>query len=131
LTILHICICLQMSMRWRWILEGFDLYRRRAELIAALANPHRLLMVEMLSGGELCVCEFNNRLDIDYSTISRHLAVLRKAGIAGYRRSGKRVFYSLRVPCVLSFLSCFDEVLRKNAERDALCLTPLEENDEH
>ncbi len=112
-------------------MENFGYHRRRAELIAALANPYRLLMVEMLAGGELCVCEFNDRLDIDYSTISRHLAVLRKAGIAGYRKSGKKVFYSLRVPCLLSFLNCFDEVLRKNAERDAQCLIPLEENDEH
>ena len=101
-------------------------YRKRAELISALANPYRLLMIEMLSRGELCVCEFNRVLDLDYSTISRHLAVLRKAGIAGYRKSGKQVYYNLRVPCVLGFLSCFDEILKKNIERDKLCLSPGE-----
>ncbi len=98
-------------------------YRKRAELIGALANPYRLLMVEMLSRGETCVCEFNRILDLDYSTISRHLAVLRKAGIAGYRKNGKQVFYSLRVPCVLGFLSCFDEILKKNIETDRMCLS--------
>lgn len=104
-------------------MEEMISYRKRAELIGALANPYRLRMIDMLSEGELCVCEFNTVLDLDYSTISRHLAVLRKAGIAGYRKSGKQVFYNLRVPCVLGFLNCFDEVLKMNIERDTLCLS--------
>ena len=103
-------------------MENMMLYRKRAEIVGALANPYRLRMVEMLSEGELCVCEFNRILDLDYSTISRHLAVLRKAGIAGYRKSGKQVFYRLRVPCVLGFLNCFDELLKMNIERDTMCL---------
>ncbi len=107
-------------------MEEMISYRKRAELIGALANPYRLLMVEMLSEGEICVCEFDRILDLDYSTISRHLAVLRKSGIAGYRKSGKQVFYSLRVPCVLGFLSCFDEILKKNIERDKQCLSRVE-----
>lgn len=97
-------------------------HRKRAELIGALANPYRLRMVEMMSEGELCVCEFNSVLNIDYSTISRHLSLLRKVGIAGYRKSGKQVYYHLRVPCLLNFLKCFDEVLKMNIERDTECL---------
>lgn len=109
-------------------MEEMAYYRKRAELISALANPYRLLMVEMLSEGELCVCEFHRMLDLDYSTVSRHLAVLRKAGITSYRKSGKQVFYNLRVPCVLGFLKCFDQVLKMNIERDTVFLAQGEVN---
>ncbi len=98
-----------------------DYYRKRAELIGALANPYRLKIVEILAKGELCLCEFNSALDLDYSTISRHLTILKKAGIARYRKEGKKVFYSLRTPCILNFLNCFDEVLRLNVED---CILP-------
>ena len=100
-------------------MSDMDYHIRRAELIGALSNPYRLRMVEMLADGELCVCECDSALDLDYSSISRHLSVLRKAGIAGYRKSGKQVFYHLRVPCIMNFLKCFDEVLKLNVEEDA------------
>lgn len=103
-------------------MKNQSIHRMRADIFGALANPHRLRMVEMLSRGELCLCEIVKVLDLDYSTVSRHLAVLKRSGIAGYRKDGKKVYYSLRVPCVLRFIRCFDEVLRKRIEGDTLCL---------
>lgn len=99
---------------------------RRADVLKALANPYRLWMVEKLSNGELCVCEFNDFLPLDYSTISRHLTVLRKVGIVSYRKEGKKVFYKLRVPCVLGFLKCFDEVVKMNVQQDTQYLSSRE-----
>ena len=101
-------------------------FRERAETLKALANPYRLWMVEKLAEKELCVCEFNNALDLDYSTISRHLTVLRKAGIVQYRKNGKQVYYSLRTPCILGFLSCFDEVVRLNIKQETEYLNSRE-----
>lgn len=101
-------------------------YRERSETLKALANPYRLWMVEKLAKGELCVCEFNDALDIDYSTISRHLSVLRKAGIVQYKKNGKQVCYSLRTPCILGFLSCFDEVIRLNIKEETEYLNSRE-----
>jgi len=97
--------------------EEIRFYRKRAETLKALANPYRIWIVEKLAEGELCICEFNKALDLDYSTISRHLSVLRNAGIVDYRKEGKQVFYSLRTPCILSFLKCFDEVVKMNVEQ--------------
>jgi ArsR family transcriptional regulator len=94
--------------------EELQFYRKQSETLKALANPYRLWMVEKLAEGELCVCEFNRVLDIDYSTISRHLSVLRRVGIVEYRKNGKQVYYSLRTPCVLGFLNCFDQVIQMN-----------------
>lgn len=103
-------------------------YRRQADTLKALANPYRLWMVEKLSEGELCVCEFNKTLALDYSTISRHLSVLRRAGIVGYRKSGKQVYYSLRTTCVLGFLSCFDQVVQMNVEQETEYLSSREQS---
>ena len=58
-----------------------DRLARRAQVVKAMAHPTRLLFVEALAEGELCVCELNEMVDADVSTVSRHLSILRHAGI--------------------------------------------------
>jgi DNA-binding transcriptional ArsR family regulator len=83
------------------------------------AHPTRLLFVEELAKGERCVCELNEMVDADVSTISKHLAVLKNVGIVRDERRGSRVFYSLRTPCVLNFFSCVEGVLEAQARERA------------
>ena len=85
--------------------------RTRANVLKALAHPARLWMVEQLEGGERCVCELVEGLDLDFSTVSKHLLVLKNAGIVEGDKRGKQVFYSLRIPCVLNFMHCVEAVL--------------------
>jgi ArsR family transcriptional regulator len=73
-------------------------------------------MVEELAGGEMCVCNFNEQIDADFSTISKHLSVLRQAGIVRNEKRGKKVFYTLEVPCVLGFMGCVETVLKSRIE---------------
>jgi ArsR family transcriptional regulator len=54
---------------------------------------------------------------VDYSTISRHLNVMKQAGLIEDEKRGKQVFYRLRVPCVLNFMECVEEVIRSDAEK--------------
>ena len=63
-----------------------------------------------------CVAELTAAVGADISTVSKHLAVLREAGIVAGERSGAQVYYSLRVPCVLNFFGCVEAVLRSRAE---------------
>ena len=84
----------------------------RARVIKAMAHPTRLFLVDELSRGERCVCELTGMVGADVSTVSRHLAVLRNAGIVEDERRGAQIFYSLRCPCVLRFFSCVEAVLR-------------------
>jgi ArsR family transcriptional regulator len=91
----------------------------RARVIKALAHPTRLFFVDRLSAGERCVCELNEMVDADVSTISKHLAVLKNAGIVRDEKRGSRVFYSLRTPCVLNFFSCVEGVLEATAREQA------------
>ena len=94
----------------------------RAEILKALAHPVRVLIVETLSRGDRCVCELNELADIDQSNISRHLAILKKAGIVIDRRDGMRVFYHLRTPCILNALKCAVGVMKIEDKNKKLML---------
>jgi len=67
--------------------------------------------VEALAEGEKCVCELQALVGSDMSTVSKHLAVMKYAGVVQSRKVGLQIFYSLRVPCILQFFKCADAVL--------------------
>jgi ArsR family transcriptional regulator len=91
------------------------LFEARARIIKAMAHPTRLFIVDELSRGERCVCEFQEMVGSDMSTISKHLSVLRTAGIIADEKRGNQVFYTLRVPCVMNFFGCVESVLKTSA----------------
>lgn len=91
------------------------LYKAKTKILKALAHPTRLWMAEQLVDGERCVCEFVNHIDADFSTISKHLAVLKNAGIVEDDKRGKQVYYRLKVPCILSFNQCIEKVIRNQS----------------
>ena len=91
-------------------------YDARARIVKALAHPTRLFLVDQLSQGEECVCRLAELVGADISTVSRHLALLRSAGIVTDDKRGTQVFYSLAMPCVLRFLGCVESMLKQVAE---------------
>lgn len=91
-------------------------YEVRARIIKALGHPTRLFMVDELSKRERCVCELTEMVGADISTVSKHLSVLKTAGIVIDEKRGTQVFYSLRVPCVLRFFDCVGAVMKSIAE---------------
>jgi ArsR family transcriptional regulator len=92
-------------------------YEARAKIIKALAHPARLMIVdELAESGERCVCELTELVGSDMSTVSRHLAQLKEAGIVELEKRGKMIFYRLRVTCLLKFFDCIESVMRCNAE---------------
>jgi ArsR family transcriptional regulator len=104
--------------------EDKKFYEAKAAVLKALAHPTRLWMVEQLEAGEKCVCEFAEVIDADFSTVSKHLNVLKQAGIVADEKRGKQVYYSLKVPCVLNFMHCVEAVLSARA-LDHLSMTGL------
>jgi DNA-binding transcriptional ArsR family regulator len=92
-------------------------YEARAQIIKALAHPSRLLMVEKLARGERCVCELRDMVGDDISTVSKHLTVLKQAGIVEVEKRGLQVWYRLKVPCILNFFGCVESVLKANARQ--------------
>ncbi|MBW2121734.1 MAG: winged helix-turn-helix transcriptional regulator, partial [Deltaproteobacteria bacterium] len=88
----------------------------RARVIKAVAHPTRLFIVDELSRGERCVCELTELIGADTSTVSKHLSILRNAGILQDERRGSQIFYMLRMPSILSFFKGVEAVIRSNAE---------------
>jgi ArsR family transcriptional regulator, arsenate/arsenite/antimonite-responsive transcriptional repressor len=64
-------------------------------LFRALADRTRLRIVNLLARGSLCVCDIQRILEQPQSSVSRHLALLKSAGLIRDRRDGMRTFYAL------------------------------------
>ena len=71
---------------------------RSIELFKAFADPVRLRLLNLLADGEVCVCHLHEALDLPQSTVSRHLAYLRKRGLVLGRKDGLWVHYRLAKP---------------------------------
>lgn len=72
----------------------FDV-RAASRMLKGLGDETRLRIVALLAHGELCVCHLESALQLNQSGVSRHLAVLRNAGVVEPRRQGNWVFYQL------------------------------------
>ncbi len=96
--------------------ETYARYRARAKIVKALAHPTRLFIVDQVAKDEKCVGELQELIGADVSTVSKHLSVLKEAGVVSDEKRGLQVFYRLRVPCVLNLFECVEGVLRANAE---------------
>lgn len=93
-------------------------FEARAKIVKAMAHPTRLFIVDQLNGaGEKCVCELTEMIGADMSTVSKHLAVLKNAGIIQDEKRGSQVYYTLRVPCVLNFFDCVESVMKCNVRQ--------------
>jgi len=93
-------------------------FEAQARIIKAMAHPTRLLIVDELSRHSRCVCELTAMAGVDGSTVSKHLAILRGAGILGFEKKGLEVYYSLKTPCILRIFDCALNAIRSSA-RDA------------
>ena len=94
----------------------------RAKVLKAMAHPSRLFIIEALADDESCVCDLTAQIWADVSTVSKHLSILKQAGLVQDEKRGNQVFYRLRVPCILRFLGCVESVLSEQARSQLACL---------
>ena len=88
----------------------------QAKIFKALGHPSRLLMTEALSHGPLCVCDLQTLVKSNLSTVSKHLAVLKEAGVVRDEKSGTNVYYHLVICCLPVFLDCTLSMLEQQAQ---------------
>ena len=93
-----------------------NLIAAKAKVLKALGHPTRLWMAERLAGGELCVCELAEHFEADFSTISKHLSILKQAGVVEDEKRGKQVYYRLKVPCILNMMPCMEPVIQAGVQ---------------
>lgn len=74
------------------------------QLLKALGNPDRLLLLCQLVGGEMNVGELEERLEIVQPTLSQQLGVLRREGLVDTRRDGRQIYYSISSPQALAVI---------------------------
>lgn len=80
------------------------------EIFKALAHPARVQVIRELSdGGERCVCDLVEACGLGWSMVSRHLSVLREAGLIVEERRGTQIFNRLALPCVVRFIDCLEQ----------------------
>lgn len=79
---------------------------KEAAVFKALGHPSRLMMVKALTDGPRCVCELQELVGSDLSTVSKHLSVLKNAGVVKTDKRGNNVYYELVYPCLSQLLSC-------------------------
>lgn len=80
--------------------------RREAAVFKALGHAARLQIVTELAEGERCVCDLVDLTGLGWSTVSRHLSVLKGVGVIEDEKRGLQVFYRLKLPCVARFAAC-------------------------
>jgi ArsR family transcriptional regulator len=93
------------------IVKAFDQRRldRRAKLLKSLAHPSRLLIVEMLEKRPCCVSELTEAIGADITTVSKHLTILRNAGLVRDQKRGTYSDYTLVCNCVTHFVDCIEK----------------------
>lgn len=94
----------------------------KVKVLKALAHPARLLMVEELERGERCVCELQALVGLDMSTVSKHLTLLKNAGVVADQKDGVKVFYRLTLPCFERFMGCVEEAMEQSVHQQKCAL---------
>lgn len=102
-----------------------QLYKLKADIIQAAAHPIRLAIIEYLADGEQCVCDIVEHVDAQRSNVSRHLAVMLKAGVVESRKDGLKMIYSLNTPCIVKFLGCIEQALKERMKSQTTLLQKL------
>ena len=91
-------------------------YQGQATVMKALAHPSRLLIIHALMDHELCVCELRELLQQTLPTVSRHLSVLKNAGLLVEEKRGLYVYYHLCCDGLREFLISMDRIVGEAKE---------------
>ena len=100
----------------------YDLY---VEVCKAIAHPSRMKILDLLRGGELCVCELAPKVGISETNLSQHLALLRKAALVDTRREGHSIYYRVRDPRIFQALDLMGEIVADQLARSASALRAM------
>ncbi len=100
-----------------------NLNNLQADLFKAIAHPTRIAILHFLRDGERCVCEIFPALEIEQPNLSRHLSILKNAGILSSRKDGLKVIYRVDNPQIFELLDLTTRVLKDHwSKREKILL---------
>lgn len=94
--------------------KRFDL---RAHMFKAMGHPMRIFILEKLKERPRCVCELADEIGINKSAASKHLSLLKDAGLIDDKKQGTLVEYHLIAPCVLELAACAESTVLINRKK--------------
>lgn len=97
----------------------------KADILKALAHPTRINILESLRGGERCVCEIIDEVNIEQSNVSQHLAVLKKLDIVSSRKDGLKVIYQVKHNEIFQIVNLLDSLISSQMEETMAMLDGL------
>jgi ArsR family transcriptional regulator len=97
-------------------------YKEYAQFFKALSDTNRLMIVDMLSCGELCACVILDKFDITQPTLSHHMKTLCDCGLVNRRKEGKWTYYSIDEEKAQRLKSFLEEVT--TTKDDCICHRP-------
>lgn len=100
-------------------------FRIKADFLRCLAHPARLAVIEYLKTREASVGQMVNGLGLEQSGLSKHLGMLRQAGILSSRQEGASVFYAVKDPDIFQILRPIALILRKKLKESEDVLNSL------
>jgi ArsR family transcriptional regulator len=93
------------------------IYELHAELCKALGHPVRMKLLDLLRGGEECVCRLAPRAGVSESNLSQLLAALRRVGVVETRREGHSIYYRVRDPRIFEVIDGMRAILADQLSR--------------
>lgn len=109
--------CQQVCLKGEATVITFLEAELRVKVVKAMAHPVRLMAIEFLRGGERPFSAILGLFQLDKSTVSKHLLVLKEAGIVSSKKAGAEMIYKLEVPCVADFFNCATVVIESNIKK--------------
>jgi len=100
-----------------------DITTWQADVLKSLGHPTRVKIIDLLRGGERCVCELMAELGLEQSNVSQHLGILKKAGLVACRKDGLRVMYWITDPRVIEVIDLVHAMLVARARKTLAVLT--------
>lgn len=89
-------------------------YEKHTRIMRALAHPVRLFILEKLASGERNVSQLTGMVGLEMATVSRHLSLLKSAGLIKHEKRGAQVFYRVAAHCVLKVFDCVAAIESEN-----------------
>ncbi|MGM0446553.1 MAG: ArsR/SmtB family transcription factor [Bacillota bacterium] len=91
------------------------LYEAREKIMKSLANKYRLKIVDTLGENDkMCVSDLEEELNLNQSSVSKHLSILKTAGVVKSKKEGLKVYYTLKTPCIINYFTCVDNVIKSD-----------------
>jgi DNA-binding transcriptional ArsR family regulator len=101
------------------------IFEGQASILKALGQPTRLQILELLKEGERCVCEIYPAINQEQANVSKHLSILKQAGILESRKDGLRILYRIKTPEILLLLNGVSKLLKAQVHEQHQMMTGL------